>query len=102
VRAVQAEIVFAHTPSYPEEPPLIKARRCVIHQRMLRLDCCAGRQVDSSFSCRRAPLSCVWSRHVSARTMYGVVKHCCCGLWQPVSPDNHRQPDIGSDGRQAV
>ncbi len=29
MHAVQAEIVFAHTPSYPEEPPLIKARRCV-------------------------------------------------------------------------
>lgn len=24
--AVKVEVVFAHTPTYPEEPPLLKAR----------------------------------------------------------------------------
>lgn len=26
--AVLAELLWAHTPNYPDEPPLIKARRC--------------------------------------------------------------------------
>ena len=35
--AVQAEVIFAHTASYPDEPPLLKARRCVVHSDTLAM-----------------------------------------------------------------
>ena len=72
VRAVQAEIVFAHTPIYPEEPPLIKARRCA--KPMSRFDLRLLSAGPRRHECKHAGAP---RAELTAKCIFSNKLHCC-------------------------